>query len=254
MRVLACDAMQLKSFQFKALSICIFTYYYISTLSNPFSQYGVLAFVNLTISMAQQAAPSEIRGFAVDESYQDEAITGTAMLQIQKRYGEERAKRLKPDGDSQYIDVTTSEQFKEHYIRDPWLSLEQSTVESAQRFGNSKCKALILGAGFGGLLHAVMLIEAGMDASDIRLVDTAGGFGGTWYWNRYPGLMCDVESYIYMPLLEETGYMPKNKYAYGPELLEYCNLIADKWKLRTGLFSRRKLKKRRGTKPTRNGS
>jgi cation diffusion facilitator CzcD-associated flavoprotein CzcO len=77
----------------------------------------------------------------------------------------------------------------------------------------------------------VHLIEAGFNAADIRLVDVAGGFGGTWYWNRYPGLMCDVESYIYMPLLEETGYMPKFKYAYGTELREHADRIAEKWGL-----------------------
>ena len=98
---------------------------------------------------------------------------------------------------------------------------------------------MILGAGFGGLQSAVRLIEAGVDVKHVRIVDQAGGFGGTWYWNRFPGLMCDGESYIYLPLLEETGYMPKHKYSYGPELRDYCNIIAKKWQLRTRLFSKR---------------
>ena len=63
------------------------------------------------------------------------------------------------------------------------------------------------------------------------MVDTVGGFGGTWYWNRYPGLMCDVESYIYMPLLEEMDYMPTERYAHGPELRAYANKIAEKYQL-----------------------
>jgi cation diffusion facilitator CzcD-associated flavoprotein CzcO len=91
---------------------------------------------------------------------------------------------------------------------------------------------LILGAGFGGLLFAVRLIQTGaFTADDLLLVDKAGGFGGTWYWNRYPGLRCDVESYIYLPLLEETGYMPREKYASGAEIRRYANLIARSWRL-----------------------
>lgn len=80
------------------------------------------------------------------------------------------------------------------------------------------CKVLIIGAGFGGILFAVKLIQAGYSVDDLLIVDPAGGFGGTWYYNRYPGLMCDVESYIYMPMLEEMDYMPKRKYAGGEEL------------------------------------
>lgn len=92
-------------------------------------------------------------------------------------------------------------------------------------------RLLVLGAGYGGLLYAVRFLEIGFAAADIRLVDTAGGFGGTWYWNRYPGLMCDVESSIYMPLLEETGYMPKHRFSYGSELRQYADDIAAKWNL-----------------------
>lgn len=69
---------------------------------------------------------------------------------------------------------------------------------------------------------------------EIILVDEAGGFGGTWYWNRYPGLTCDIESYIYMPLLEETGYMPSRKYVIGIEFQEHAERIAR----RSGLASR----------------
>jgi len=75
------------------------------------------------------------------------------------------------------------------------------------------------------------LIKAGFSANDIVIVDPAGGFGGTWYWNRYPGLMCDVESYIYLPLLEEMGYMPKRRYASGYEIREYCNSVCTKYGL-----------------------
>src|SRR5690606_9791964 len=77
---------------------------------------------------------------------------------------------------------------------------------------------VIVGAGFGGMLAAANLRTIG-DAT-FRIIDKAGDFGGTWYWNRYPGCMCDVESYVYMPLLEETGYMPTEKYASAPEIFE----------------------------------
>jgi cation diffusion facilitator CzcD-associated flavoprotein CzcO len=98
-------------------------------------------------------------------------------------------------------------------------------------FPNNRCQMLILGAGFGGLLYSVRMIEAGFRPEDIRIVDSAGGFGGTWYYNRYPGLMCDIESNCYLPLLQETGYIPKHRYAYGEEIRNYANLIAEKWKV-----------------------
>ncbi|KAJ7096281.1 hypothetical protein C8R44DRAFT_835126 [Mycena epipterygia] len=104
-------------------------------------------------------------------------------------------------------------------------------------------KFLVFGAGYDGLLFAVRLVQAGFRVADIRLVDGAGGFGRTWYWNRYPGLMCDTESYIYMPLLEETGYMPKHRYAYGPELRRYAETIAEKWELRDKALFRTEVKR-----------
>jgi cation diffusion facilitator CzcD-associated flavoprotein CzcO len=96
-------------------------------------------------------------------------------------------------------------------------------------FPNNRCRVLILGAGWGGILYAVRMIEAGVHPEYIHVIDPAGGWGGTWYWNRYPGLMCDIESYCYLPLLEETGYVPKNRYAYGEEIRNYANLVAKKW-------------------------
>ena len=88
---------------------------------------------------------------------------------------------------------------------------------------------VIIGGGFGGLLAGAKLRDAGIE--DIRVIERAGDFGGTWYWNRYPGAMCDVESYCYLPLLEEMGYVPKHKYAFAPEILEYCRKIARHYRL-----------------------
>ncbi|KAH0534210.1 hypothetical protein FGG08_007198 [Glutinoglossum americanum] len=157
------------------------------------------------------------------------ALAAAFAVQVQQKYAQEREKRLRADGNEQYIDLSYSDKFK-HFRDDPWVDPDAPPAGANVPSG-SRYKVLILGAGFGGLLSAVRLIEAGIDVNDIRLVDTAGGFGGTWYWNRFPGLMCDVESYIYMPLLEETGYMPKHRYSYGPELRGYANLIAEKWNL-----------------------
>lgn len=82
-----------------------------------------------------------------------------------------------------------------------------------------------LGAGFDGLLYAVRMVQAGIRPENIRIVDTAGGFGGTWYYNRYPCIACDIESYCYLPLLEEMGYMPKHKYSSGAEIRNYANQV-----------------------------
>ncbi|KAI6381368.1 hypothetical protein MCOR25_001300 [Pyricularia grisea] len=143
---------------------------------------------------------------------------------IRDKYAQERDKRYHPDGLKQYIvDLATSSRYA-RYQADPWRT--SSNDKPALCDGDS-CTVLIVGAGFGGILFAANLIKAGVDPAHIRLVDTAMGFGGTWYWNRYPGLHCDVESYIYMPLLEDTGYVPRHKYSAGPELREHAQRIAE---------------------------
>ncbi|KAL5366690.1 hypothetical protein BJX96DRAFT_180960 [Aspergillus floccosus] len=148
---------------------------------------------------------------------------------VTKQYDEERNKRLREDGITQYIDPSRSERFQ-HFQEDPWV--DPSTIDDAgTKFPNNTCKILIIGAGWGGLLYAIRMVEAGIPQEDIRIIDSAGGFGGTWYWNRYPGLMCDIESYVYLPLLEQTGYIPKHRYSYGEEIRRYINLVAQKWQL-----------------------
>lgn len=148
-----------------------------------------------------------------------------------EKYNNERAKRLRPDGPAQYLDLSANAKFK-RFAEDPWCEPDVSDENSARLIAQHHHRVLIVGAGYGGLLYAIRLIQSGQfTLDDIVLVDSAGGFGGTWYWNRYPGLMCDVESYIYMPLLEETGYMPKHKYASGNELREHADRIARKWEL-----------------------
>ena len=97
---------------------------------------------------------------------------------------------------------------------------------------DDECEVLVIGAGFAALLLWYKLRAAGF--SDVRICEKGGDVGGTWYWNRYPGIACDVESYSYLPLLEEMGYFPKMKFASGFEILEYCQLMAEK----TGLYDR----------------
>ena len=77
--------------------------------------------------------------------------------------------------------------------------------------------AIVVGAGFAGLYMLYRLRGLGLS---VRVFEAGGGIGGTWYWNRYPGVQCDIESYCYVPLLEETGYMPKHRYSFGPEIFE----------------------------------
>ncbi|KAK5730673.1 hypothetical protein LTR15_000610 [Elasticomyces elasticus] len=141
------------------------------------------------------------------------------------RYAEERDKRLNV-GVREYIDPSKSEKYK-HFLDDPWIEIGTPINRPVQ--DNGHIKVLVVGAGFGGLLFAARLMQAGFKAEDILIVDPAGGFGGTW--NRFPGLMCDTESYIYLPLLEETGYVPSRKYASGSEIRKYLESIATKYDL-----------------------
>ncbi|KAG6359175.1 hypothetical protein INS49_012695 [Diaporthe citri] len=116
------------------------------------------------------------------------------------------------------IDV---EALSNKYLEEKERRQRQQALEDGQQV-----QVIILGAGFGGILFAARLVEAGIKPEDIRIVDVAGGFGGTWYWNRYPGVMCDTEASVYLPLLEETGYIPTHKYSYGEDIRGHCERIA----------------------------
>jgi cation diffusion facilitator CzcD-associated flavoprotein CzcO len=140
---------------------------------------------------------------------------------LHEKYLAERDKRLREDGNGQYVEVKA--EFS-RYVEDPYVDpgFTREPVFDEVEFA-------IIGGGFGGLLMGARLREAGF--KDIRVVESAGDFGGTWYWNRYPGAMCDVESYCYLPLLEELGYMPKHKYSFAPEILEHSRRIARRYNL-----------------------
>ncbi|CEJ61319.1 hypothetical protein PMG11_09855 [Penicillium brasilianum] len=159
--------------------------------------------------------------------------TTATRKEVEAKYEEERQIQLQSRGMVQDIEITRNASF-EQFAKDPWAAPKQVDVETQREklLQQAHHKIVIIGAGFGGLLFAVRLIQTGkFKANDIILVDSAAGFGGTWYWNRYPGLMCDTESYIYMPLLEETEYMPRNKYASGNEIREHAERIAEKYNL-----------------------
>jgi cyclohexanone monooxygenase len=140
---------------------------------------------------------------------------------LREKYRRERDRRLRPDGNEQYIEVTG--QFA-HFLEDPYVE-PGFTREPL----TDEVEIVVIGGGFGGLLAGARLRQFGVQ--DIRMIDPAADFGGTWYWNRYPGIACDIESYTYLPLLEELGYVPKEKYSYGAEILEHSQAIARKFDL-----------------------
>ncbi|KAJ3959805.1 hypothetical protein N0V92_003567 [Colletotrichum tropicale] len=119
--------------------------------------------------------------------------------------------------------------------QDPWADYDNLAKQTPPLRDGSEIRFLILGAGHNGILFAYHLISAGFKPSEIVVVDEAGGFGGTWYWNRYPGLTCDVEGYCYLPLLEETGFVPKHRYSKGQEIRQNVEGIAEKFGIQ-GMF------------------
>ncbi|MFB4298662.1 flavin-containing monooxygenase [Actinomadura sp. NTSP31] len=134
---------------------------------------------------------------------------------LREKYLYERDKRLHPEGRGQYL--VTEGEFAEFYESDPYLPVQPREPMSED------IDVVVLGGGFSGLVAAAEIKRAGI--TDLRVVEWAGDFGGAWYWNRYPGIQCDTDSYCYLPLLEEVGYMPKQKYAFGSEVYEHCQRI-----------------------------
>ena len=120
---------------------------------------------------------------------------------LKEKYLAERDKRVRTDGNEQYRQIKGA---FAHYLEDPYVEPGFSRAPLTD-----DVEVVVVGGGFGGLLAGARLREAGVE--DIRMIEKGGDFGGTWYWNRYPGAACDVESYIYLPLLEEVGYMPVEK-------------------------------------------
>jgi cation diffusion facilitator CzcD-associated flavoprotein CzcO len=140
---------------------------------------------------------------------------------LREKYRQEREKRLRPEGQKQY--VKTAQDFADAYEHDPYMPVVPRAPISED------LDIAILGAGWSGLLSAYRLKQAGV--TTFRKIDLAGDFGGCWYWNRYPGIQCDNESYCYIPLLEETGYIPSKRFADGWEIHAHFQRIANKFGL-----------------------
>ena len=148
-------------------------------------------------------------------------VTSLDKEALRRKYAEERDKRLRPDGNDQYLRLTGE---LAHYRDDPHTPWTERAPRTDHR------TVVCVGGGFAGLVVGARLREAGVD---VRIIEKGGDFGGTWYWNRYPGAQCDTASMVYMPLLEETGHMPTEKYVHGPEILTHCQRIGRQF----GLYS-----------------
>ncbi|HEY3833644.1 MAG TPA: NAD(P)/FAD-dependent oxidoreductase [Acidimicrobiia bacterium] len=133
---------------------------------------------------------------------------------LRAKYLAERDKRLRPDGNDQYLEPTGKFAFM---LDDPYVE----PVEREPLY--DEVTVALIGGGFSGLCVGARLKQAGID--DVRIVEAGGDFGGAWYWNRYPGAMCDTAAMVYLPLLEETGHMPSSKYVLAPEIFEHCRRI-----------------------------
>ncbi|KAL2825796.1 hypothetical protein BDW59DRAFT_179772 [Aspergillus cavernicola] len=161
------------------------------------------------------------------------AVDLQKLTTVRQRYTEEANKRLRPEGTSQFLQLNSADEERLRALaEDPWVDHAALNAKASPIENHGTYRFFVLGAGFGGLQYAVRLLEDGIATADeIRLADAAGGFGGTWYWNRFPGLHCDLESYVYLPLLEETGYVPSHKYAPGQEIRAHADRVAEKWNL-----------------------
>ena len=151
----------------------------------------------------------------------DEKSLGFNPEELRGKYRVERDKRIRTDGNNQYKE--TAGDFSK-YVDDPYADKEFNRVPLTDH-----SDVVIIGGGLGGLVSGARFREIGTEK--IRIIEKGSDFGGTWYWNRYPGAMCDVESYIYLPLLEEMNYVPIEKYTHAPEILSYCKKLADHYDL-----------------------
>jgi cation diffusion facilitator CzcD-associated flavoprotein CzcO len=143
---------------------------------------------------------------------------------IKERFAEERDLRLgyRPEGTSQFTSDLTGALAR--YEVDPHASEPEPRAPL-----RDTVEVLFIGGGFSALLTSARLREKGVES--IRIVERGADVGGTWYWNRYPGVACDVVSYDYLPLLDEMGYVPRDQYAKGPEIYAHCQNIARRYDL-----------------------
>ncbi len=148
------------------------------------------------------------------------AISAEKKEALKQKYMAEREKRLREEGNDQYIEIKDQ---LSHYLDDPYVKVQPREAKK------DHVTFAFIGGGFAGLVTGARLVDQGI--TDVRIIEKGGDFGGTWYWNRYPGAQCDTAAMIYMPLLEETGHMPSEKYVHAPEILEHCQNIGKQWNL-----------------------
>ncbi|QDN85797.1 NAD(P)/FAD-dependent oxidoreductase [Streptomyces sp. S1A1-8] len=134
---------------------------------------------------------------------------------LRAKYLLERDKRLRGEGQKQYLEAEG--EFEEYYEADPYTPVVPRPPISQD------IDVAILGGGLSGLITAARVKQAGV--TGFRVIELGGDFGGAWYWNRYPGIQCDTDCYCYLPMLEEVGYIPKQKYSFGDEVFEHCQRI-----------------------------
>ena len=147
------------------------------------------------------------------------AVESIDIPALREKYRVEKERRLRKDGQEQYVRL--SDEGLPDYTVDPYQTLADRAPL------NEEFDVMVLGAGWGGIKASYYLTQQGV--TDIRNVDTAGDFGGVWYWNQYPGVQCDNDAYCYLPLLEEMGFMPAKKFADGAEIQAYARSIAEKF-------------------------
>ena len=138
--------------------------------------------------------------------------------ELRQKYRYERDRRLRDDGEDQYVE--TAGEHAHYADHDPYADDDFERDPLA-----IEIDVAVIGAGFSGLMTGARLKERGV--KDVRIIEAGADFGGTWYWNRYPGAQCDIESYCYLPLLEETGFMPKEKYSFAPEIFEHSKRVGE---------------------------
>ncbi|MFC9861351.1 MULTISPECIES: flavin-containing monooxygenase [unclassified Streptomyces] len=150
-----------------------------------------------------------------------QASTPDGLTALRQRYRLERERRVRPDGTRQYRDAETEFGY---YAADPYAG--EPAAHDPLR---DTVDVAVVGGGFGGILAGARMRQQGV--ARVRIVEKGGDFGGTWYWNRYPGVHCDIESHVYLPMLDETGYVPEWKYAPGEEIRRHAVRVARQFDL-----------------------
>ncbi|KOV35622.1 flavin-containing monooxygenase [Streptomyces sp. XY152] len=148
-------------------------------------------------------------------------LSSGELAELRRRYRIERERRVRPDGSRQYL--AADAEFG-YYADDPYARETEEREPLRDRVD-----VAVIGGGFGGILAGARLRQRGIGR--VRILEKGGDFGGTWYWNRYPGIHCDIESHVYLPMLDETGYVPEWKYAPGEEIRRHAVRIAEKFDL-----------------------